>query len=79
MACNDNLRMQKCAVLLNKISAQAIEWRHFLEKRWYELTDGLENTTILFITGRHVKKNQLQQVPFYLYLYLLDHAWKISF
>ena len=92
MACNDNLRMQKCAVLLNKIAAQAIEWRHFLEKRWDKLTEGLENTTILFITGRHgledgtigdqdenVKKNQLRQVPIYLYLYLLDNVCKSSF
>ena len=75
MANNDNLRVQKCAVLLNKTAVQAMQWRLYFQRNWNKLTAHLQNTTILFLTGRHgledgsigpqdenVKKNQLQQV-----------------
>ena len=75
MANRGNLRVQKCAVLLNKIEVTAIQWRLYLQKNWHELTAHLRNATILFLTGRHgledgsigpqdemVMKNQVQQV-----------------
>ena len=72
---NDNLRVFKSAVLLNKGEVQTIEWRLYLQKIWKELTAHLQDATILFITGRHgledgsigpqdprVKRNQIQHV-----------------
>ena len=71
----ENLRAQKCAVLLNKIEVTANQWRYYLQENWHELTAHLRNATILFLTGRHgledgsigpqdewVTKNQVQQV-----------------
>ena len=75
MASNDNLRIQKYAILLNKTEVQAIEWRQYFQNNWDELTAHLRDATILFITGRHgledgsigpqderVKQNQIEQV-----------------
>ena len=75
MAESDYLRVQKCAVLLNKIEVTANQWRYYLQENWHELTAHLRNATILFLTGRHgledgsigpqdewVTKNQVQQV-----------------
>ena len=80
MAGNGNLRVLKCAVLLNKIEVQAIQWRRYFTKNWFELTAHLRNATILFLTGRHgledgsigpqderVKQNQIQQVRKFLF------------
>ena len=50
---NDNLRVFKSAVLLNKGEVQTIEWRLYLQTVWKELTTHLQDATILFITGRH--------------------------
>ena len=71
----ENLRAQKCAVLLNQIEVTTRDWRCYLEKNWDELTTHLQNATILFLSGRHgledgsigpqdewVTKNQVQQV-----------------
>ena len=51
---SDNLKHLKAAVLLNRGPVQAIEWRHYLEDHWFELTEHLpDGATILFLTGRH--------------------------
>ena len=49
----ENLRAQKCAVLLNQIEVTTRDWRCYLEKNWDELTAHLQNATILFLSGRH--------------------------
>ena len=49
----ENLRAQKCAVLLNQIEVTTRDWRCYLEKNWDELTTHLQNATILFLSGRH--------------------------
>ena len=49
----ENLRAQKCAVLLNQIEVTTIQWRYFFQKNWDELTAHLQNATILFLSGRH--------------------------
>ena len=49
----ENLRAQKCAVLLNKIEVTTIQWRYFFQRNWDELTAHLQNATILFLSGRH--------------------------
>ena len=54
MASADNLTNLKAAVLLNRGPVQAIEWRHYLEDNWLELTEHIpDGSTILFLTGRH--------------------------
>ena len=77
MARQVNLKVEKCAILLNRREIHAIQWRWYMEKHWDELTAHLQDATILFLTGRHgsedgsigpqdeeVKKSQIQQVQF---------------
>ena len=56
---DSNKTMLKCAVLLNKREIQAIEWRHFMEDNWNELTAHLRDATILVLTGRHGNESGL--------------------
>ena len=48
-----NLQCYKGAVLLNKHKVQTREWLEYLDENWVKLTDGLRETTILLLAGRH--------------------------
>ena len=48
-----DIKVQKCAVLLNQNEVTTREMRCYFEKNWDELTAHLQNATILFLSGRH--------------------------
>ena len=88
MARQVNLKVEKCAILLNRREVQAIQWRNYMEKNWEELTAHLQNATILFLTGRHgledgsigpqdenVKSNQIRQVQFSDFVHFVKYTY----
>ena len=53
MASLTDLKVHKKSLLLSDRQVQAREWLKLLKKDWKDLTDGLQNATILILAGRH--------------------------